>query len=221
MKKFLIATTAAATLLAGIAPASAQLGALNKLVGGKSGGSVSAGDVDGFVAGVADSTKLVWVSATLLEAASKSKDELDKAKAAAKAISEMSDIKELEANKGQLKSSLTAINDNQAFVDDVQATYESASPEQKKLIASALYNFALGMARNVELADDAPRMLSGIKGDVALMNKAGSVKTAAELAGLQAKGATSVMTTLPKLMTVAKVEQPKAAKTTKPEPIIF
>lgn len=220
MRKILIATTAAA-LAVGTAPAHAQLGGLTKLVGGGSGGSISAGDVDGFVSGVMESTKLVWVSATLLEAASKNKDELDKAKAAAKAISDMSDVKELEANKGQLKSSLKAIDDNQAFVDNVQATYESASPEQKELIAAAVFNFALGMARNVELADDAPRLLSGIKGDVSLLKKAGSLKTAAELTGLQVKGASSVVTTLPKLMAVAKVEQPEAAMTTKPQPITF
>jgi hypothetical protein len=130
-------------------------------------------------------------------------------------------MKQLGAYRTQLQADLDVINNTQDMSARLTSQYQQGSAQQRQLIASALGNLAIGVFRNVKLADQAPGMVSAASGNPQLLTRIGEFKAAAALLAIQGKGLTSIGATLPKLMGAMKLKTPAAAESTKPEPYNF
>jgi hypothetical protein len=204
------------------AAAPAQFGGLKKLGGVMGGGGspgVSATDAEGFLTGATRSTKNVMISAALLAQAVTDQSKLTGRKAEIEALANVQDIKELDAHRDTLSSDLAVLNGRADLAGDLSKAYDAGNAQQKKAISMAVANLAIGILRNTELAGQAPTMVKGIGSNPALMTRVGQFKMAAGLLGLQAKGLSGVATSMPKLLTAAKVKGPAASETSEPQPI--
>jgi hypothetical protein len=214
-----IALLLSAAVLSTPMAASAQFGGLGgmgkKLLGGGS-GSVSSADAATFLDGALLSTKNVMISAALLAQALQNRDGLASKKAEIDSISNAQSFGELSAHKTNLQSNLTALSEQGDLTQQLTNTYRAGNAEQKKVIATAIANLALGVARNVKLAGAAPGMVSSIGSNPQLMTRIGEFKTAASMLGMQGKGLGTIGTALPKLMTGLKIKPLPEAETTKP-----
>ena len=101
----------------------------------------------------------------------------------------------------------------------VRARYEQGSAEEKKMLSLAISNLAIGVARNLVLAKQAPDAVKSIGGNPALLQRVGQLKLAGELVGMQAKGLSGIATKLPALLSAVKVKAPSAPETTDPLPL--
>ena len=223
MKKLIFLTGLAA--LAASTPAHAQFGGMPKLPGASKEGSgtsaVSADEVDQFLARSFKATKYIWLSVEILNKAAAGHGALGAAKQELTAISNFQNTKELNAKSDSLKSSIEALSANKQLVDQVGANYQSASANEKKLIAAAIYNFAVFVPQLIKMPKNIADLTKGIGGNPRLLGKVSELKTAASLIGIQLKGTATVATVLPKLMSVAKVKAPSNPETSKEEPMKF
>ncbi len=223
MKKLLFVAGFAAMAMA--TPAHAQFGGMPKIPGaGKSdggGSSVSADQVDAFLAKSFKATKYIWLSVEILNKAAQGHGALGAAKQQLSAISNYQNPKELNANSEALKSSTEALSTNKQLVDQVSANYQTASAAEKALIAAAIYNFAVFLPQLAKMPQNVSELVKGIGSNPRLLGKAGELKTAGSLIGVQLKGTATVLTVLPKLMSVAKVKAPSNPETAKEQPMSF
>ncbi|HAD18002.1 MAG TPA: hypothetical protein DCF81_14155 [Erythrobacter sp.] len=195
--------------------AQAQFGGLGKrILGDKSG--VSSADAEGFLNGAMLSTKNVMISSALLAQALDNRAALASRKQQIDAISNAQDFGELNMHKSTLQNDLTLISDREDLSGDLQAIYEGSNDEQKKIIAVAIANLALGIYRNVDLAQKAPEMVKGIGRNPQLLTRVGEFKTAASLLGMQGKGLGTIGSALPSIMTALKIEPLPQSETTVP-----
>jgi len=201
--------------------AQAQFGGLTKMAKGALGGgeSVQTGDAEGFLNGTAKSTKNVMIAAALLAQAITDRGALAGKKAEIDAIQGIQDVKELGAHSAALQSNLEVLNQRENLSADLQSAYESGTEQQKQVIGTAVINLAIGVARNVLLARQAPTIMKGIGRNPALVTRAEQFKTAGQLITLQAKGLGGIATHLPALMTALKIKAPTNPETTEPQPI--
>ncbi|MBB5700127.1 hypothetical protein [Sphingomonas yantingensis] len=102
---------------------------------------------------------------------------------------------------------------------DLSAAYAAGNAEQKKRMAAALGNLALGIYRNTELVGQAPAMIQGVGSNPSMLTRIGQFKLAASLLGLQGKGLAGIATSMPKLFSAMKVKAPAAASTSEAEEI--
>jgi len=216
--KRLIGYGALALLLATPGAAPAQFGGLGKL-GHALGGGVSTGDGEAFLLNAAHSTKNVMISAALLTQAVTNRADLTGAKATIDALNNAQSVKELDAHRDELASNLQVLDQRGDLSGDIAAAYNQGDDQQKKLIGLAVANLAIGIARNTQLAGQAPGMVKGISRNPALATRIGEFKAAAELLGLQAKGLKGIMGSVPKLLAAANVQGPAASATSEPQPI--
>ena len=200
--------------------ASAQFGGLKKLLPGTK-GTASSVNVDTFLVQTTESTKYVMASAILLNEAASEQPDLRAKKAEIEAIQRSQDVKELEQFKDQFRASAKAMSAKGDYVEVLQANFDKMDAEQKEIVASAAFNFALGMLMNAQLAGDLPEALSSIKSDPTQLLQAGRVKLAGELIKMQAEGMGTFIGKMPKVLSIGKVQQPTDAKATKPKPITF
>lgn len=208
-----LACLMAASVMATPITAQAQFGGLAKrILGDKSG--VSGADADGFLDGAMQSTKNVMISAALLAQALEDRTGLAAKKQELNAISNAQDFGELDMHKSTLQQNLAALSDRQDLSGDLQATYNGANAEQKKVIAIAVANLALGIYRNVGLAEKAPGMIKGMGRNPQLLTRLGEFKTAASLLGMQGKGLGTIGRVLPSVMTALKIEPLPQSETT-------
>ena len=208
---YLLAVSVMSTPIA----AQAQFGGLGKrILGDKSG--VSSADAEGFLNGAMLSTKNVMISSALLAQALDNRAALASRKQQIDAISNAQDFGELNMHKSTLQNDLTLISDREDLSGDLQAVYEGSNDEQKKIIAVAIANLALGIYRNVDLAQKAPEMVKGIGRNPQLLTRVGEFKTAASLLGMQGKGLGTIGSALPSIMTALKIEPLPQSETTVP-----
>lgn len=212
------------TLLLCTMPVSAQaqfggLGKMSKGALGGTSGNAGAVDTEAFLAGTLRSTKNVMIAAVALNYALDARLDKTSAKATIVSISGMQDIKEIGANKIELQSSLAALANNEKLADDVRARYEKGSAEEKKLLAVAVGNLAIGIARNVVLVKQAPDAMKSVTGNMAMLQRVGQFKLAGELVGIQAKGLAGIASQLPALLSAVKVKPPASPETTDPQMI--
>lgn len=223
MKKLIFLTSLAA--LAAASPAHAQFGGLPKMPGASKGGdsasSVSADDVDKFIAKSLKATKYIWLSVEILNKAAAGHGALGAAKQELKAISSYQSPKELNARSDELKSSIEAVSANKQLVDQVGANYQNASAAEKALISAAIYNFAVFVPQLIKMPQNVAELVKGIGGNPRLLGKVSELKTAGSLIGMQLKGTATVVTVLPKLMSVAKVKAPSNPETANEQPMSF
>ena len=223
MKKLIFLTGLAA--FAASAPANAQFGGMPKLPGADKGdsaaSSVSADDVDKFLAKSFKATKYIWLSVQILNKAAEGRGALGAAKQELTAISNFQNTKELNAKSDSLKSSIEAISANKQLVEQLNANYQNASAEEKALIRAAIYNFAVFLPQLIKMPQNIADLAKGISGNPRLLGKVSELKTAGSLIGIQLKGTATVITVLPKLMSIAKVKAPSNPETSKEEPMDF
>jgi len=208
-----MAVLAACGMLVAPMTASAQFGGLMKAVPGMGGGAGESGNADAFLANAMLSTKNVMIASTLLSAALQKRTDMAALKQEVSSISGLQNFKEVGAKKAELASSLDAVAAKKDQVAELSQTYQSASAEQKKMISDALINLSIGVARNVVLAGQAPGMVSGIAGNPMMLRRAGELKMAAELIGMQGKSFVTIAPALPKLMSALKIKAPAASAT--------
>lgn len=216
-----MAVLAALTALAVPMTASAQFGGLMKAVPGVGGGAPAgaSGNADAFLANAMLSTKNVMIASTLLSAALQNRTDMAALKQKISGISNAQSFKEVGANKAELASDLNAMTEQKDLVGALSQTYQNANAEQKKLIGDALINLGVGIARNVVLAQQAPGMVSGLSANPMMLRRAGELKMAAELIGMQSKSFVTIAPALPKLMTALKIKAPAASATSEFQPM--
>ena len=205
--------------------AQAQFGAIGKLKSGLGlGGSDSSGesvDTEAFLGNAVRSTKNVMISAVALNYALGIKQDKAGAQAEIASISGMQDIKEIGATKTTFASNLSAIADNEHLADDVRARYEKGSAAEKKMLSLAIGNLAIGVARNLVLAKQAPEAVKSVGSNPMMVKRVGQLKLAGELVGMQAKGLSGIATKLPALLSAVKIKAPAAPETTEPQAIVL
>lgn len=216
----MVAGALALTLAATSVTASAQFGGLGRMAKGLvGGGSVSAADGEAFLYNAARSTKNIMISVRLLSQVLEDRNSLAGQKAYIDEVQNTPDVKELSAHRATFSSDLAVLNQREDLTADLSAAYESGNEEQRKVIALAVGNLAIGILRNTELVGQAPALVEGIGANPQLVTRLGQFKLAAELLGMQAKGLGGVAGSLPKLLRAVKVEMPEDAETTEPQPI--
>jgi hypothetical protein len=136
-------------------------------------------------------------------------------------ISGMQDIKEIGATKTTFASNLSAIADNEHLADDVRARYEKSSAEEQKMLKLAIGNLAIGVARNLVLAKQAPEAVKSVGSKPMMVTRVGQLTLAGELVGMQAKGLSGIATKLPALLSAVKIKAPAAPETTEPQSIVL
>jgi len=220
MKTITLAAVAAALLVQPIA-AEAQFGPLTRHVPGLGVGTASGPSPDAFLATSMMSTKNVMIAAALLAMAVQDHTRLAGVKAYADQVQNCSDPKALDSMKGSLQSNIDALNGRKDLAGDITAAYNAGDGQEKKLIAVAVANMALGIWRDTQLASQAPRVISGVGSNPLMVGRLGQLKVAAGLLVLQSKGLISVGTALPKVMSAVKIAPPAMAETTKPQDFQF
>lgn len=210
-----------AALLATPLPAAAQFGGMMKKVPGLGGGGSSApsADVGPFLDNALQSTKNVMIASAVLNAVLSSNNDINTLKARVGAVQNAHDMKELGAHKAELQSDMEAIGRTRDMGEQDLARYQTLSAERKKLVTVAVGNLAIGMLRNVHLAQQAPGMVSSLSGNPQMLRRLGEVKAAADLVGVQAKGLSSISGALPKVMGAMKLKMPSPAETSQPQSI--
>lgn len=205
--------------------AQAQFGGIGKLKSGLGlGGRDSSGesvDTEAFLGNAVRSTKNVMISAVALNYALGIKQDKAGAQAEIASISGMQDIKEIGATKTTFASNLSAIADNEHLADDVRARYEKGSAAEKKMLSLAIGNLAIGVARNLVLAKQAPEAVKSVGSNPMMVKRVGQLKLAGELVGMQAKGLSGIATKLPALLSAVKIKAPAAPETTEPQAIVL
>lgn len=211
MNKKMLGGVVIAALMAMPVPAAAQFGGLAKkassLVGGGSADNAPVTNPDQFLSGAMLSTKNVMISAALLAQALSNRDELASQKINIDAVKNSSNFSELNAQKANLEGNLSVITDRQDVAGDLTEAYNAGNGTQKRLIAMAISNLALGAYRNIGLANDAPKVVSSVGRNPQLMSRVGEFRTAASLLSLQATGFGKIGGALPKVMSALKIRE--------------
>lgn len=216
MTKSLKILLAAATLTAPVA-ATAQFGGLGRLVGqgqGSGESSVTADQADAFLSRGMASTKNVMTAAAALAFAVESKGDIAATKARMAAINGCQDVKELNAHMKPLQQDLAAIAQNTQDVQAYETGLKSKTTQQRAYLAAGLANLTVGIARNAQLAKEAPAMVKGIGGNPQLLNRLGQFRTLASLISGQGQGLGSIASSMPRLLSIAQVKAPNAASKT-------
>ncbi|KHL24149.1 hypothetical protein PK98_15370 [Croceibacterium mercuriale] len=224
MKKFASVIVAAAVLVTATAPvpAAAQFGGLaRRVLGGGAAAGVSNADGEAFLTDAARSTKNIMISALVLSQMLENHGDLAGARIKIEQLQGAQTVGELDAHKATLASSLEVLNSREDVGAELTAAYEAGNDQQKQLMAVALGNLAIGVARNVMLAERAPGMVEGIGGNPQLLTRIGQFRSAASLLGMQATGLGKIGGALPGLLRTVKVELPADAATSEPQPIVL
>lgn len=218
-----IFTLGAVIALAGLIsipePASAQLGQLRSMIPGARTSGAASVDPDAFLAETIETTKFMMVAAAVLAQAADRDGNRDALRAEITAIQGITDIGELNARRASFATNTEAAALNYRDAAATQAIYDSATAEQQQLLLSAAFNFTLGMARNVQLAQQAPQLLQSMQSNPMLLMKLGSIRTAGGLLAQQAQAARSMGGPLRTLMSRGGVEAPADAQAAEPRPV--
>ena len=226
MKVKQLALVGAVACLMGTSPAAAgPLGGFGKALGVKLPGTGATGseapasgdDADQFLANATRSTKNVMIAAAILAQAITNAKDLTSQKSYIDAITNAQDSKELDAHRAEFQSNLDTINSNKDIAASIQAGMKVATAQQREMIGIAVINMGIGIARNVDLAASAPRVVGAVSHNVQLLTRVGQFKVAAALIGMQAKGLAGVATSMPKLISATKVSMPANPKQTEPK----
>ncbi|WIY70841.1 hypothetical protein KB221_07410 [Aquidulcibacter paucihalophilus] len=217
--KFAVAVVVASSLVAASAPASAQIGQLRGLLPGGRTSAAAAVDPDAFLAETIETTKFMMIAALVLANAEKTDTERDAIRAQIATIQGASDIGELNTHRASFTENAAAIALNYGDETATQAAYDAMTREQQQLMLSAAYNFALGMARNVQLAEQAPQLISSIQSNPMLLRRVGSLRTAAGLLGQQVDATRSMAGTMRTLLSRGGVEVPADAHAAQPRAV--
>lgn len=214
-----VACIAVLATLGAAAPAQAQLSQLGRMLPGGSTSNAAAVDPDAFLNETFETTRLMMISAYILAQASRTDVSRDEMRAHIAQLNSMSSSGEIDAQKAQFESDLAAVNANYANSDDVQARYNAASAEQQQMLLSAAYNFTLAMARNARLSQQGPELLQSIGRNPTMLRKAGSIRGAVAMIGMQVNAVRSMGDPLRTLMSRGGVEAPSDAEGTTPRTI--
>lgn len=192
---------------------------LGSLLGAHKAAPASAVDPDRFLADTVETTKFIMVAAAVLaDAASASPDQAALA-ARIKSINEVKDVKELDAHRGEFQQDADALAQNKELTAQIQANLDHADAQQRQRVASAAFNFALGVFRNAKLAQEAPQVVNSIRANPRLMMKAPEIMLAAKLVAVEVRDSAGMVGSLHTIMTASKIAEPEQAETTKPKPI--
>lgn len=214
-----LALAVLATPTAGSAQFGGALRVARGVVGGEA--SVSSGDAESFLSNATRSTKNIMISASLLAQLLTDKDGLAGQKAYIDNVQGRQDIGELGALRSSLRSNLDVLAKRENLAADLSGLYNGGTEEQRRVMTLALGNLAIGIFRNVQLAEQAPGIVSGIGANPRLLTRVGDFRLAAELIGIQAAGLGGIASSLPALFSAAQIEMPDQAETTEPREIIL
>jgi len=208
----LLAICVVSTVSLGAGTAHAQLGGLMKKPGGDSGQSSSAMSIADWVK-IADEAKglLDKSSGALLEAVA-SKEQVDKINELKKAAAEAKDDKAKKELQVKIETETNAAL--KAIDYDKAASTLAAEKNAKKVAAvgNAAYNFVLGVLKDKELLETSNSVMDGAKSNPAALKDIGKVKDIVSSVSGQMSSMSAIMTNLPKLAKVAKVELPTSSK---------
>ena len=215
-----IALLLGTSVVAASMPASAQLAQMRGMLpgGARTSGAASV-DPDAFLAETIETTKFMMVAASVMASAADTDAERDARRAEIAAIQGASDIGELNAQRASFDANAEAVSLNMGDAQAAQAQYDSMTRDQQQQMLTAAYNFALGMARNVQLAQQAPQLVSSMQSNPMLLRRVGSIRTAGGLLTQQAQLARSMAGPLRALLSRGGVEVPADAHAAEPRPV--
>ena len=195
--------------------ANAQLGALGGLAGfgkkpaAESSGGMSIGD---WIKLAQEAEALVRTSSEKIYDAVGNAEKAQQFKEQLKAASEIKDDKERAAAVRKVEADRLAALQEVDFKAKAEQLSKEQDAKKVKNIGAAVYNFILGVLKDKELAETSGAVISSASSNPMALKDVGKVKDfAASIVG-QMTGMTKVMTALPQLAKVAKVEVPKDSK---------
>jgi hypothetical protein len=212
---------AIALLVAPLSPALAQLGNFGVKLPGKSSSSVSAADIDSYLAESQEVALMIGVASVLLNDAKDGRIDRAGSRAKVTAMRGTANAKELASSMSFMKSDDEASKLNAAGASVIEKSIAAASAEDRALIGTALVNLAIGLPRAINLAKETPDMIKSLGMSPSALGQVGKLKDVATLLGLQIKYTADILPLLPRLMSVAKVQVPANAATSKGKDIIL
>lgn len=206
------------------APASAQFGGLKPKLPGSGGGdsasTVSAADIDAYIAKAQKNTELLWLSYSLLKQAQRGKIDIAGLAAQKKEVLGIPEPKERSAKiLALLKSEDESSKLTDQSAADLEKSIAGQAPAVRAQIGAALINLAIAIPRAIDMAKEAPSLIKGLGSSPSALGNIGKIKNAASLLGAQIKYTADVAPLLPKLMSAAKVKPVSDAKTSKGVPM--
>lgn len=229
MRKVISYFVCAGVLVTPVA-ANAQFGgmigsAIGKVTGkdgsDKSSSSTSPEETNKFLNNALSATVNVMIASEILSAAVKNKENPVLNKEFINGLTNAKSFKELGSYRSQFESNMDSINKNENFATDIKAANAGASANQKKLISTALLNLAIGIYRNVGMAQEAPNYLKGFGSDPRMLSRLGELKAAVSFLGYQAKALGEIAPKLTKVLGSMNLKPPAKSTTTQPVPYKF
>jgi len=195
-----------------VSPAHAQLGGLMKKPGGESSQTTSAMSISDWLKMANDAKTLLDNSSSLLLTAVASQAEIDKINELRKAAAEAKDDKAKKEIQLKIESETNAAL--KAADYDKAAAGLAAEKNAAKVanVGNAAYNFVLGVLKDKELLDTANGVMDGAKSNPMALKDVGKVKDVVSSISAQMAAMSAIMTNLPKLGKVAKVNLPTSSK---------
>jgi hypothetical protein len=210
-------------VIAGLAlvasPASAQFGGLRNMLP-MGGMSAPARNVDGFLERAEQAELLTRISADAIYGAVESEADAAAVAAARKANAAIVDPREREAAERKLDAEVTATLATVDWDAQQQRMQANMDAERNHHLGVAIFNFMLAVLKDEELVATGKSMLGSIGANpmqaVALVGKLGALKDATWALASQMGNLSHIATGIPKLMTVAKVDQLPASASEAP-----
>lgn len=205
--------------------ASADNAPLGGLLGGgglfgdsKSNAKTSAGDVDAFLKTADEADGLIRQSSDALFKAVATKEELDAHADKMKAANEVADPKEKEAALKKAEDDQQAQLAKVDFAAKAVEAKTSMDAKQQAQTGAAIYNFTLGMLKDMELLERGQGVVSSISGNPMAITKVLKVKDVLSSLSSQMSNISTIAAGVQKMSSVVKLDalptkssdQPKA-----------
>jgi hypothetical protein len=238
LKKLLVLVSTAALIVLAPLSANAQFGGLlsgaksnsktsadNSPLGGLLGGGglfgdskSNAGDVDAFLKTASEADGLIRQSSDALFKAVATKEELDAHADKMKAANEVADPKEKEAALKKAEDDQQAQLAKVDFAAKAVEAKTSMDAKQKAQTGTAIYNFTLGMLKDMELLERGQGVVSSISGNPMAITKVLKVKDVLSSLSSQMSNISTIAAGVQKMSSVVKLDalptkssdQPKA-----------
>jgi hypothetical protein len=223
------AAVAAAACALAISPAYAQFGSLGSSLTGLAsmGASMLTGtptadagsDVDSFVSKSAALSELAGKSVAAINAAFATQEQLVAKRAALAAIAQIADVRTRQARYAQLYKAESAETQRLLDSGEMERRMGQLDVEKKKMIAQALFNFALGSLQAVDLGKDGQALIHRAGMNPMELVRIVPVKDAIPLLGKVAMDATGFFAGVARLARSADIAVPDAQAGAAPQDI--
>jgi hypothetical protein len=177
------------------------------------------GDVDSFVSKSAALSELAGRSVAAINAAFATQEQLQAKRAALAAIAQLADAKTRQARYAELYKAESAEAHRLLDSGEMERRMGQLDSDRKKMIAQALFNFALGGLQAADLGRDGQALVQRAAMNPVELVRMVPVKDAIPLLGKVALDATGFLATVAKLARGADIAVPAATAGARPEDI--